>query len=124
MSIKKTNPKWSLEDDIDAITTKDCVLYNEEFTKDIIGRFGSVDNYKKSNEFIKVKEKLSYTPKDLYFNVYGAGKIRISETCSSRCGDKEGFNFGVEWGEYGFAGGVLPKEEAKKLAKHILNSLK
>lgn len=56
---------------------------------------------------------LSYTPNYLHFRVNGAGKIQITEDCQYRCGDEEGFSFGV-----------LPKEEARRLAAHILNTLK
>ena len=66
----------------------------------------------------------SYTPNYLHFRVNGAGKIQITDDCQYRCGGEEGFSFGVEWGKHGFAGGVLPKEEARKLAEHILNALK
>ena len=66
----------------------------------------------------------SYTPNYLHFKVNGAGRIQITEDCQHSCGREEGFSFGVEWGKHGFAGGVLPKEEAKKLAEHILNALK
>ena len=60
----------------------------------------------------------------LHFSVVGAGKIQISEDCQYLSGGEEGFSFGVEWGAHGFAGGVLSKEESKKLAEHILNALK
>lgn len=66
----------------------------------------------------------SYTPNYLHFRVNGAGKIQITEDCQHLCGSEEGFSFGVEWGKYGFSGGVLPKDEAKRLAEHILNVLK
>ena len=56
----------------------------------------------------------------LYFEVLGAGKIGISKSADHCCGGKEGFSIGVEWGKYGFAGGVISKEEAIKLADHIL----
>ena len=59
----------------------------------------------------------------LHFRVNGAGKIRITEYCKYSCGGEEGFSFGVEWGRHGFAGGVHPKEEAKKLSKHKLHAL-
>lgn len=66
----------------------------------------------------------SYTPNYLHFRVNGAGKIQITEDCQYSCGNEKGFSFGVEWGKHGFAGGVLPKEEARRLAEHILNALK
>ena len=54
------------------------------------------------------------------YEVVGAGKLRISKENKSRCGGKVGFSFGVEWGQHGFAGGVISNEEAVRLAKHIL----
>jgi hypothetical protein len=58
-----------------------------------------------------------------YFEVIGAGDIEISESSEVTCGGEEGFSLGVSWGEHGFAGGVLPKKEALKLAEHILNTI-
>jgi len=60
----------------------------------------------------------------LYFTVNGAGDIRISTHCKYQCALREGFMFGVEWGKHGFVGGLLSKEDAKKLAEHILDSIK
>jgi len=36
-----------------------------------------------------------------------------------------GFSFGVQWqwGKYGYAGGVIDKKEAVRLARHILRSV-
>lgn len=56
----------------------------------------------------------------LYFDVPGAGKIRMSEDCHSACGYVVGFSFGVEWGRYGFCGGVIGRDEAKRMAEFIL----
>ena len=56
----------------------------------------------------------------LYFDVIGAGKIQISKSAGWSCGGKKGFFIGVEWGRDGFCGGVISKEEAIKLAEHIL----
>ena len=53
--------------------------------------------------------------KELEFDVLGAGKLRITESNDCQCGGKTGFGIGVEWGKYGFAGGMLPNEEALKL---------
>jgi len=55
-----------------------------------------------------------------YFDVPGAGLIAISEDCHRTTGKVAGFSFGVEWGVYGFCGGVLGRDEAKKLAEFIL----
>ena len=58
--------------------------------------------------------------KDEYFEVIGAGKIEISKFDGVQCGGKLGFSFGVEWGRHGYTGGLLSREEAIKLAEHIL----
>ena len=65
-------------------------------------------------------KKIPRTENHTYFEVIGAGQIEISHSSEVHCGGETGFSFGVEWGEYGFAGGVLSKEEAIKLAEHIL----
>lgn len=57
------------------------------------------------------------------FEILGAGFLEISEDCNVRCGGKKGFNIGVSWGKYGYAGGVLPIEAAKELAELILKSI-
>ncbi len=69
-------------------------------------------------------EEKSKQSNNSYFNVIGAGTIAISKECKYVCGKEDGFSFGVEWGRYGFAGGVLSKDEARRLAEHILNALK
>lgn len=62
---------------------------------------------------------------DFYNEFYcvGAGKIRISKSASWSTGGSVGFSFGVEWGRNEYAGGVLSKEEAVKLAKFILRTV-
>jgi precorrin-6B methylase 2 len=57
--------------------------------------------------------------KNIYYDITGAGKIRISESANWMTGDATGFSFGVEWGINGYAGGVLSVEDAEKLANHI-----
>ena len=57
---------------------------------------------------------------DIYFEVIGAGKIEISISSNYCCGGQRGFSFGVEWGRHDYAGGVLSRQEAIKLAEHIL----
>jgi hypothetical protein len=58
-----------------------------------------------------------------YFKVYGAGNIAISKSSNYQC-RVNGFAFGVSWGRHQYAGGVLGKEEAIRLALFILeNSL-
>lgn len=58
-----------------------------------------------------------------YFDVPGAGKIQISKDPTYRTGDANGFAFGVEWGKHGYTGGVIDKEEAIRLARHIMRSV-
>jgi len=60
----------------------------------------------------------------LYLDVVGAGKIEISKSNEVRCGGKTGFSFGVEWGQHGYTGGLLSKEEAIRLAEYILQKCK
>lgn len=62
--------------------------------------------------------KIDYSEHYSEFDVLGAGKIRISNDNKWQCSEM-GFSFGVEWGQHGFAGGVISNEEAIKLAKHI-----
>ena len=59
----------------------------------------------------------------IYFDVPGAGKIRLSLDTNCRTAGVDGFSFGVEWGQHGYAGGVLSKEESVKLAKFILRTV-
>lgn len=54
------------------------------------------------------------------FKVAGAGDICIGNSCSDSTGRVVGFSFGVEWGQYGFIGGVLGRDEAKRMAEFIL----
>lgn len=58
-----------------------------------------------------------------YFDVPGAGKIQIGKEPSATTGGAQGFSFGVEWGQHGYAGGVIDKKEAVRLARHILRSV-
>ena len=58
-----------------------------------------------------------------FFEVVGAGKIQIGKLPDNECGDAKGFHVGVEWGNYGYAGGVIDKEEAKRLADFIYDRL-
>ena len=54
---KKIRVKWTpdLEQDLDTMTTKGSIMYDEEYSNKIIEEFGSVENYKKSDVFIKLK---------------------------------------------------------------------
>lgn len=71
-------------------------------------------------KFIKNNDK---DKSEHHFDVIGAGKIRISESANYQIGNSLGFDFGVEWGELGYAGGVLTQHEARKLAEFILDKL-
>lgn len=57
------------------------------------------------------------------YEVIGAGSLRISKTCTWKCGGKTGFGLGVEWGKHGFTGGVISKEEAIIMARHIIRTV-
>lgn len=59
----------------------------------------------------------------LSIRVNGAGKFIISYSDNWTCGGEKGFSVGASWGKYGYFGGTMPKEEARKLANHILDIL-
>ena len=63
------------------------------------------------------------TDQDDVFNVEGAGRLQVSKTDHWQCGGNEGFSIGIEWGRYGYAGGVLSRAEAARLVKHIQSYL-
>jgi hypothetical protein len=67
------------------------------------------ENYRKNNNVPSI-----------YFEVSGAGDICMSESCHDSTGQVIGFSFGVEWGRYGFFGGVIGRDEAKRMAEFIL----
>lgn len=60
--------------------------------------------------------------RDIDIEVAGAGIFRISKYDGCRCGDKIGYSIGVSWGQHGFAGGVMDKEDAIKMALYILKT--
>lgn len=55
--MRKMRVQWTpdLEQDLDTMTTKGSIMYDEEYTNKIIEEFGSIENYKKSDDFIKLK---------------------------------------------------------------------
>lgn len=55
-----------------------------------------------------------------YFDVAGGGYIYLTNHAEYYCGNAEGFGIGVTWGRNGEAGGVIDKEDAIRLANHIL----
>lgn len=57
------------------------------------------------------------------YEVIGAGNLRISKSCTWQCGGEQGFSIGVEWGKNGYAGGLLPKDDAVMLARHIIRTV-
>lgn len=69
-------------------------------------------------------EKLGYYNQDkeycIHFNVVGAGILEFGKNGKSLCGDKAGFSLHVSWGKYGYAGGIISREDALILANHII----
>jgi hypothetical protein len=63
------------------------------------------------------------THEDTAYEVVGAGYIRISGSPNVMCGGRVGFSFGVSWGQHGYCGGVLSREEARNLADRIYELL-
>ena len=63
--------------------------------------------------------------KDEYaaFPVAGSGLLLFSNKPLSSCGKARGFSVHDSGSKYGLCGGVMDKEDAKRLAYHILNSL-
>jgi len=47
--MSKLRVQWTpdINQDIDAITSKNSPFYDEEFTNDIIKKYGSIDNFRK-----------------------------------------------------------------------------
>lgn len=78
---------------------------------------------KKDWNMTEEERKKYYEENYEYFDVPGAGKIQISNEPTSMTGGAVGFSFGVEWGQYGYSGGVIDKKEAVRLARHILRSV-
>lgn len=78
----------------------------------------------------KVKDYLDIDPKNIStryeeeryeeFEVKGAGGLIIGNSADTSCGGIKGFSIGAEWGRFGYTGGVISKEEAVRLARHIL----
>lgn len=68
---------------------------------------------------VKKKDDVEYE----YFEVTGAGMIQLQIEPKASTGGTTGFSFGVEWGRYGYAGGVLSIGEARRLANHILDTI-
>jgi hypothetical protein len=60
---------------------------------------------------------------DIDYDIRGAGILKLGKYNIASTGAVTGFSFGVSWGRYGYAGGVLSNEEARRLAEHILSAL-
>lgn len=60
---------------------------------------------------------------EVRLRVTGAGELIFGKSINAFCGNSVGFHVGVTWGDHGEAGGVISREEAKKLANHILDAL-
>lgn len=59
----------------------------------------------------------------VFFYVSGAGHLAFSKNSHHICEQQVGFHFGVSWGNYPFMGGVLGRDEAKKMADFILENI-
>lgn len=79
--------------------------------------------YKFMNELTEEQRMYSFRKDNEYFEVKGAGDIRISQSVEDKCDTAVGFSFDVEWGRNGFVGGVIDKIEAKRMAEYILNRI-
>lgn len=59
----------------------------------------------------------------VYFHVEGAGDVCMSWTCGNKMNESVGFTFDAQWGinlELKSQGGIIDREEAKKMARFIL----
>lgn len=78
---------------------------------------------KEMEKYIEVNEDGSFRLISEQFEVQGAGEIEISKSPFSKTGTAVGFSFGVSWGRHGFCGGVLGRDEARRLANFILETV-
>jgi len=65
----------------------------------------------------------SNDPDDLFVEVLGAGKMKISKSINHYCGGTFGFSIEPSWTAYGYSGGVMSHEDARKMATMILDVL-
>ena len=77
---------------------------------------------------LKEKETAStYFPETYQYEIPGAGHLRITRKNTFSTGFASGFSIDVDWytskRKYGYYGGVLPDDEARKLAENILRVL-
>jgi hypothetical protein len=57
------------------------------------------------------------------FEVQGAGHLHIGASPNAWCGSAVGFTVSASWGQNGLAGGVMDRDEAKRLADMIYAAL-
>lgn len=57
------------------------------------------------------------------FEVQGAGFLRIGTNANSWCGTAAGFTVGASWSRHFPSGGVMDRDEAKRLADMIYAAL-
>jgi hypothetical protein len=55
---------------------------------------------------------------ETYFDVEGSCQIKVSNNCNSSTGSVKG---GISIGVSAFPGGVISKQEAERLAQHLLH---
>jgi len=60
---------------------------------------------------------------EVRFKVAGAGELILGTGINTVCGGLIGFHLGVTWGNHGESGGVIDREDAKRLADFILITL-
>lgn len=58
-----------------------------------------------------------------FFECRGAGNLEFGTNPHCRCGNAVGFHIGVSWGRYGYGGGVIGRDNAKRLAELILQKI-
>jgi len=56
--MKKMRVQWTpdLDQDLDSITTKGSLFYNEKLTNQLINDYGSIENFKQSDKYKKMKK--------------------------------------------------------------------
>lgn len=76
--------------------------------------------------FKKKKEIFKYPPSrgTILFPVIGAGYISMGSHAHDATSYHVGFSFSVSWGRNGYLGGILGREDAIRLANHILEACK
>lgn len=70
----------------------------------------------KNDEWFKMRYEI--------FKVNGAGDIAISKSGKHSTAFEIGFSISTSWGSHPFTGGVIPLDEAVRMANHILEYAK